>query len=61
MLNTSTADYMRSRIQDSTTQNSSYYQEPTVFSIPSDFGTSHLSVLASNGDAVAATGTVNSL
>ena len=59
MLLNTTAEDMRSRIQDNTTHDPSYYREPMVFSIPSDHGTSHLSVLAPNGDAVAATSTVN--
>lgn len=59
MLNSSTADYMRSRIKDNTTHNSSYYMDPMVFRILSDYGTSHLCVLAPNGDAVAATSTIN--
>ena len=59
MLNGTTADYMRSRIQDNTTHDPSYYREPMVFTIPSDYGTSDLAVLAPNGDAVAATSTVN--
>jgi gamma-glutamyltranspeptidase/glutathione hydrolase/leukotriene-C4 hydrolase len=61
MLQDSTADYMRSRIQDNTTHDPSYYLEPLVFGFPSDHGTSHLCVLAPNGDAVAATSTVNNL
>ena len=59
MLENSTAEDMRSRIQDNTTHDPSYYLEPMVFDVPSDYGTSHLSVLAPNGDAVAATSTVN--
>ena len=60
MLLSTTAEDMRSRIQDNTTHDPSYYREPMVFSyVPSDIGTSHLSVLAPNGDAVSATSTVN--
>jgi gamma-glutamyltranspeptidase/glutathione hydrolase/leukotriene-C4 hydrolase len=60
MLLNTTADYMRSMIQDNTTHDPCYYREPMAVSIPSDYGTSHLSVLGPNGDAVAATSTVNS-
>ena len=59
MLLNSTADSMRSRIQDNTTHDPSYYQDPKIYHVPSDFGTSHLCVLAPNGDAVAATSTIN--
>ena len=59
MLMSSTADEMRARIQDNTTHNPDYYIEPEVFDILSDYGTSHLCVLAPNGDAVAATSTIN--
>ena len=59
MLMNSTADDMRSRIQDNTTFDPSYYTEPLVFEVLSDYGTSHLCVLAPNGDAVAATSTIN--
>ena len=61
MLLQTTADTMRSRIQDSMTHDSSYYQDSIVFTAPSHHGTTHLSVLAPNGDAVAATSTVNQL
>ena len=59
MLRSSTADFMRSRIQDNTTHDPNYYLDQMVFGIQSDYGTSHLCVLAPNGDAVAATNTVN--
>ena len=59
MLKNSTADFMRSRIQDNTTHDPKYYLKPMVFGIQSDYGTSHLCVLAPNGDAVAATSTIN--
>ena len=59
MLLNSTANLMRSKIQDNTTHDPNYYLEPMVYSPPSDYGTSHLCVLAPNGDAVAATSTVN--
>ena len=61
MLMNSTADNMRSRILDNTTFDPEYYTEQRVFVTSSDSGTSHLSVLAPNGDAVAATSTINFL
>ena len=60
MLMSSTADNMHSRIQDDTTFEPSYYTEQRVSPTISEHGTSHLCVLASNGDAVAATSTINS-
>ena len=57
----STAEFMHSRIQDNTTHDPDYYLDPMIFSVPSDYGTSHLCVLAPNGDAVAATSTINNL
>ncbi|XP_066273902.1 glutathione hydrolase 1 proenzyme-like [Branchiostoma lanceolatum] len=51
------ADSLRQKINDSRTYNYMYY-EPS-FATPPDGGTSHLSVLAPNGDAVAVTSTVN--
>ena len=60
MLNPETAAVMRGRIDDNTTHNSSYYVNfPLLFDSLSPFGTSHLCVLAENGDAVAATSTIN--
>lgn len=60
MLNEETAAEMRSRISDNTTYNdTSYYLYPLLYNPPSPYGTSHLSVLAENGDAVAATSSVN--
>ncbi|KAL5016373.1 hypothetical protein ScPMuIL_005962 [Solemya velum] len=49
--------YIRSRISDDRTHDMGYY-EP-AFEIHPDYGTSHLSVIAPNGDAVACTSTVN--
>ncbi|KAJ8312367.1 hypothetical protein KUTeg_009740 [Tegillarca granosa] len=48
---------IRSRIRDDRTFDTAYY-EPTFFN-EEDGGTSHLSVLAPNGDAVSITSTVN--
>ena len=59
ILNLSTADMMRSRITDDTTHAEDYYLYPLLYDQLSPFGTTHLSVLAENGDAVAATSTVN--
>lgn len=61
MLNTSEASRIRSLITDSTTHNISYYELPEFFSPLSNSGTSHATVLASNGDAVSTTGTINDL
>ena len=61
MLNTSVAAMMRSMITDNTTHDPTYYELPEVFSPLSLTGTSHLSVLAPNGDAVSTTGTINNL
>ena len=59
MLDPSVAGRMRSLITDDTTHDISYYELPEVFSSLSPTGTSHLSVLAANGDAVSATSTIN--
>ena len=61
MLLSTTAENMRSRIQDTTTHDPSYYSNSTVLTMRSDHGTTYLSVLAPNGDAVAATSTINQL
>ncbi len=47
----------RQKIDDSKTHNTSYYGD--FFSKTEDQGTTHVSVLAENGDAAAATDTVN--
>ncbi len=59
MLSEETAADMKGRITDDSTHNTSYYIYPLLYSPPSPYGTSHLSVLAENGDAVAATSTIN--
>ncbi|XP_078682131.1 glutathione hydrolase 1 proenzyme-like [Branchiostoma floridae x Branchiostoma belcheri] len=51
------ADSLRMRINDSRTYNYTYYDP--AFNLTSDGGTSHLSILAPNGDAVAVTSTIN--
>ncbi|XP_019631209.1 PREDICTED: gamma-glutamyltranspeptidase 1-like [Branchiostoma belcheri] len=51
------AESLRLRITDSTTHDYRYYGPSFV--LPEDGGTSHVSVLAPNGDAVSVTSTVN--
>ena len=49
---------MRQRITDETHEKG-YYLDAEVLKHLSDDGTTHVSVLASNGDAVAATSSIN--
>ncbi|XP_048747538.2 glutathione hydrolase 1 proenzyme-like [Ostrea edulis] len=57
MTSSSYADYVRSQISDDATHDTMYYG-PTFFD-QSKTGTSHLAVLAPNGDAVSLTSTIN--
>ena len=57
MLNQSLGDKLRKLIQDDRTyDNVSYYAR---FFSDADYGTTHLAVLAKNGDAVSVTSTIN--
>lgn len=52
------ADYIRAKIDDNRTY-TSYEFYGADFANPEDLGTAHVSALAPNGDAIAATGTIN--
>ena len=51
------ADDLRSRINDSRTFPVEYYDP--AFELPDDHGTSHLSIVDADGNAVAMTSTIN--
>ena len=63
MLDPSTAESMFSRIDDSMTQDPKYYTDSLVLTPRTayDYGTTHLSVLDQDGNAVSATTTINLL
>uniref|UniRef100_A0A672KN37 Gamma-glutamyltranspeptidase 1-like n=1 Tax=Sinocyclocheilus grahami TaxID=75366 RepID=A0A672KN37_SINGR len=58
MTSESLADNIRSKIKDDLKQ-SSYYEQEDSDGVPDDHGTSHLSVLAEDGSAVAVTSSIN--
>lgn len=59
MTSPSYGDELRQKITDDTTHPTDYY-EPQFY-LPENHGTSHISVVAKDGSAVAATSTINHL
>ena len=57
MLNKTISEELRTKIKSRSYPNESYYGG--YYSQQPDYGTSHLSVLSEEGDAVAATDTIN--
>ena len=57
MMSSDEADRLRSLIQD----NKKHHMDASSFPRPSHVGTTHLSVLGPDGDAVAITSTLNDL
>lgn len=58
MISDSFADHIRSTIKDDYKQ-TSYNEEEDIKTVPDDHGTSHVSVLAKDGSAVAVTSSIN--
>ena len=58
MMSFKLANELRQHITDSETHDPSYYGTPR-YHVPIKTGTTHLAVLAANGDAVSLTSTVN--
>ena len=59
MMNVDTAGEMRSRITDDTTHDVEYYLENQPLHNPDSQGTTHLSVIDEQGNAVGVTSTIN--
>lgn len=57
MTSDSFADFIRSEIKDDTERDRYDEQDENIF--PNDFGTSHLSIIAEDGSAVAVTSSIN--
>ena len=58
-MDVSTSEWMRDRINDTTTYDDTYYEKVLGYNPPS-LGTTHLCVLDEQGDGVAITSTINS-